>query len=163
MLYIFDLDSTLIAGYMDGADYAHVEALPGRIEKLAELRQAGHGIAIASNQGGIAFGYNSEGDFKEKLLKSLRVLKLPRDTPYKVCYHHPKASIEKYRDADGCARRKPSGLMIKELMQELGYSADQTMYVGDRPEDDKAAEHAEVAFMWERDFFGLGAENFMAR
>lgn len=157
MLYIFDLDGTLIHGYMDGIDYAHVQPLPRRIEKLAELRAVGHTVAIATNQGGIGFGYNSEGDFKAKLLEVLRVLKLSRDTPIKVCFHHPSASIERYRDPEGCARRKPNGLMLKELMQELGHTPATTMYIGDRPEDDQAAEHADVAFMWERDFFGPGA------
>lgn len=158
MLYIFDLDGTLIQGYMDGGDYAHVQPLPGRIEKLAELRVVGHTVAIATNQGGIAFGYNSEGDFKAKLLEALRALKLARDTPVKVCFHHPTASIERYRDPEGCARRKPSGAMLKELMQELGHTTATTMYIGDRPEDDQAAAHAEVAFMWERDFFRAGVK-----
>ena len=153
MLYLFDLDSTLIAGYMDGGDYSHVEALPGRIEKLAALRQAGHAVGIVTNQGGIAFGYNSEGDFEAKLAKSLQALGLAANTPYRVCYHHPKASLDQYRDEAGCARRKPSGAMIKELMQELGYSANQTMFIGDRPEDEQAADDAGVGFAWEREFF----------
>ena len=53
MMYLFDLDGTLIAGYMNGGDYAHVQPLPGRRKKLAELQSAGHTLGIVTNQGGI--------------------------------------------------------------------------------------------------------------
>lgn len=158
MLYAFDLDSTLIYGYMHQMDYAMVIAIENRPAKLAELRKEGHSIGIVSNQGGIAFGYNSEEDFQVKITKALHALDLPLNTPVKVCFHHPKASITKYADPEGCTRRKPSGAMIRELMTELGYTASDTMFVGDRPEDEQAAADAGVAFMWERDFFGPVAQ-----
>ena len=43
--------------------------------------------------------------------------------------------------------------MIRELMVALGYTADATMYVGDRPEDEQAAADAGVAFRWAAAFF----------
>ena len=64
MLYIFDLDDTLVKGYLfrPDKDYHAVELLPGVKERLESLWYQGHAIAIATNQGGIAFGYNSEDD-----------------------------------------------------------------------------------------------------
>jgi len=51
------------------------------------------------------------------------------------------------------ARRKPSGAMIREAMARYVYSASETLYVGDRPEDEAAARNAGVGFQWADDFF----------
>lgn len=65
MRYLFDLDGTLIASYMDRADknFAAVELLPGVAETWKHLRwETGNNMAIVTNQAGAAFGYNSEAD-----------------------------------------------------------------------------------------------------
>ena len=154
-LFAFDLDGTLVESYMDLStkNYHAVQLLPRRREALAELLAAGHLVAIVTNQGGIAYGYNSEADFEAKIAEVLRQLQLPSSTPIKVCYHHPKASIERYAEPAGCARRKPSGAMIRELMDELGVAPTSTTYVGDRPEDEEAARDAGCCFLTERQFF----------
>ncbi len=48
---IFDVDGTLIEGYMDRADkdFAIVKVLPGRRGKLDELLASGVKVAIATN------------------------------------------------------------------------------------------------------------------
>jgi D-glycero-D-manno-heptose 1,7-bisphosphate phosphatase len=155
MLYIFDMDGTVIESYMDrrDKDYHAVKPLPGVVEKLAALQAAGHQVAIASNQGGIAFGYNSEEDWRRKLGRAMVQLGLPADTPVAVCFSDARSKHPRYNKPDEVARRKPSGAMLRELMAQADATADQTMYIGDRPEDQAAAADAGVAFTWADDFF----------
>jgi D-glycero-D-manno-heptose 1,7-bisphosphate phosphatase len=157
-MMIFDLDGTLIEGYMDRRDkyFALVRVLPGRREKLATLQAAGVVIAIATNQGGVAFGFVTESQVQRKLAAVLTALALPTDTHVAVCYSHPKAKVAQYRRDD--PRRKPGGGMIRELSAATGVTLSDVLYVGDRPEDKQAAAAAGVSFRWAEDFFAPGEE-----
>lgn len=157
MLYLFDLDGTLISGYMDrpDRDFTQWAALPGRQEYLAQLRIHDHQVGIVTNQAGVAFGHVTEADVSTKLLAVLTALNLPLSTPIRVCYAHPTAPLAAYRDPALLARRKPSGAMIREMVALYPEQAAQgVLYVGDRPEDEAAARDADVTFAWARDFFG---------
>ena len=157
MLYLFDLDGTILRAYLDLPDknYHHVEVLPGRQEKLAALRKDGHTLGIVTNQGGIAFGYNTEADFWSKLHKVLQTLGLsPELVGVSVCFSDPRSKNPAYNDALDCARRKPSGAMIRERMAAQPVAAHEgVIYVGDRPEDEQAAQDAGVPFAWADAFF----------
>src|SRR5260221_14510121 len=63
-----------------------------------------------------------------------------------ICFTHPQAKIEEYRkDSD---RRKPGSGMLSDAMKALNRSKSDTLMVGDRPEDEQAAQNAGVAVMW---------------
>lgn len=160
-LYVFDLDDTLIDGYVKRHPYDRVEPLPGRVDKLDELLNAGHDIAIVTNQGGVAFGYNTEDQFHSKIYTALFKLGLSITTRYAVCFSDWRSNDKRYNKPEDCARRKPSGAMIHEVMRHFGILpqapdtlADLVLYVGDRPEDQQAAANADVPFMWAWEFFG---------
>lgn len=174
--YLFDLDGTLIVGYMDRADkdFAPVELLPGVAETWKRLRwETGNNLAIVTNQAGVAFGFTSEDDV---ILKFQRVasalgydwievhygadepLEMESLVPggegvlvFHVCYTHPKASVERYQEDNLVSdRRKPSPLMIREAMErQEGWP----IFVGDSAEDEKAARNAGIAFQWAGEFF----------
>lgn len=150
---IFDLDGTLIEGYMEREDknFAQVVVLPGRHEHLARLLAACIRIAIATNQAGVAFGFVSEAEVEQKLAEALDALGLSADTPVAVCYNHPKARVARYKRDD--PRRKPGGGMIKELVAAAGVELSKVLFVGDRPEDEQAANVAGVSFRWANDYF----------
>jgi D-glycero-D-manno-heptose 1,7-bisphosphate phosphatase len=152
-MVIFDLDGTLIEGYMDREDkyFALVRVLPGRREKLVTLLAAGVVVGIATNQGGVAFGFVTESAVKRKLAAAVNLLGLPPDTQVAICYSHPKAKIAQYRRDD--PRRKPGGGMLRELAAESGVNRNDVLYVGDQPEDKQAASSAGVSFRWAEDFF----------
>jgi D-glycero-D-manno-heptose 1,7-bisphosphate phosphatase len=156
MLHIFDLDGTLIESYMNPKrPFKRVAALPGRVDVLATLRQHGHTIAIATNQGGVAFGYNTEAEVQDKLMRARAALGLPPDTFVAVCYSDPRSSNPAYNQPMDCARRKPSGAMLREAMAAHPAAAHEgVLYVGDRPEDAQAAQNTGVPFQWEYEFFG---------
>jgi D-glycero-D-manno-heptose 1,7-bisphosphate phosphatase len=117
MLYPFDLDGTLITGYMErpDRDFTQWTPLPDRRERLAALREAGHQVGVVTTQAGVAFGHVSEADVSTKLVAVLSQLYLPLSTPVRVCYAHPTATIAHYRDPAQVARCKPSGTMIREV------------------------------------------------
>ncbi len=130
------------------------KVLPGRIEKLRQLHEAGHQIGIVTNQAGVAFGYVSESDVATKLRAVVKALHLPLTTPIAVCFAHPDASEEWYRDPREVARRKPSGLMIREIVHHYVQAATAgVLYVGDQSSDAQAAEAAHVKFVPANVFF----------
>jgi D-glycero-D-manno-heptose 1,7-bisphosphate phosphatase len=118
MLILYDLDGTLIRSYLDEPriPYETIELLPGRRERLAALLAQGHRVGLVTNQAGIAFGYNTEADAHEKIRETIEVLELPPDTPYRVCFAHPKSRNPRYNSPIQIARRKPSPAMIYEIM-----------------------------------------------
>lgn len=154
--YLFDIDDTLITGYLSRADkdYHTVEALPGRAERLRQLRAEGHQIGLVTNQGGIAFGYNSPADWERKLAAVLESLDLPATTPVACCFSDVRGKAP-WNTPEDAARRKPSGAMIGEVLAQIGASPAEAMFIGDRPEDQQAAAAAGVAFQWAHAFFGV--------
>src|SRR5262245_60784670 len=114
MLYCFDLDGTLISGYMDNPDkdYSRWDVLPGRRKKLAELQARGDKIVIITNQGGVAFGHVTEQEAWNKVYAAALACGLPPDTIRTYACFHDTRGLPRYSDPTMAARRKPSGAMI---------------------------------------------------
>jgi len=162
-LIIFDCDGTLTttksgATFRKSAD--DWQWLPSRLEKLHELKERDVLTAIATDQGGVAYGYMTE----EAITKEIDAVALETRGYRAICFTHPKATIERYKREDD--RRKPGGGMITEIMRwyAVGSGRPQTLsdvivnqedvlYVGDRPEDEQAAQAAACDFMWADEFF----------
>lgn len=162
-LIVADLDGTVIEGYMDAPkaerDFAKVAIFASAAGQIAAARAAGKKVAIATNQAGVAFGYQSVEETEAKFQRVAQLLgyraalvadgrqpirqPAPNELLVCVCYAHPDA--EPWRDT--LARRKPSGAMIREAAQAHGVPLEHTLYVGDREEDNKAAGDAGVAFL----------------
>lgn len=169
MLYAFDLDGTLIRSFMregpggDRPEYDLVEPMPGRRRRLAELRAAGNTVALVTNQAGVAFGYQTEEQVWTKLRVAKVMLDLPLETVAMVCFAHPKRS-----GPSACAdiqttgsrpcwdpgRRKPSGVMLRDLMALYGLGPAEVVFVGDMDSDAAAAADAGCTFVVAWDFFG---------
>lgn len=154
-LIIFDIDGTLTAT-ASGATFRKHAAdwkwLPGRLEKLKELKAQGIQLVVATNQGGVAFGHFLAKDILAELMRTLKEGGFTKAGLY-VCYNHPKAKIEQYRIEDH--RRKPGPGMLEEAMDDFDVDEEDTLFVGDRPEDEQAAKAAGCSFMWAKDFFGI--------
>ncbi len=134
---IFDVDGTL------------VETKSGA--KLRELRVQGVRLAVATNQGGVAFGFMRREDILVELIKMCKEVGIPPGGLY-ICYSHPKATIEEYRREDD--RRKPGPGMLQEAMNDFEADQHETLYVGDLPDDEQAAKNAGIDFVWASSFFG---------
>lgn len=163
MLYLFDMDDTLISGYMGNADRDYDEwmVLPGRKAALNRLLMRGDTICIVTNQGGVAFGHVTEEQADRKIEKVLRSLGLfnprwdgsPRPPQVYACYSDVRGRAP-WNSEEDAARRKPSGAMIREAMSDYPQAAALgVLMVGDRPEDEAAAQDAGVPFQWAYVFF----------
>jgi len=165
MLYLFDFDGTLVEDYMRRPDRAYFPAvpLPKRRAKIQTLILRGDTCAIVTNQGGVAFGYVTEAQAWEKIdsvfvplglaMQTVRSSGDPRPPLVYACFHHPTAPAP-YNDPRECARRKPSPAMLLEAMQDHNAPRVGTLYVGDREEDEAAAQAAGISFQWAHIFFG---------
>jgi D-glycero-D-manno-heptose 1,7-bisphosphate phosphatase len=163
-LFLFDLDSTLtesISGNKFPQTVTDRKWMPGRLEHIAQLVQAGKHTAIVTNQGGAAWGIFTPEEM-DAYLNNL-VWKAGMDAFY-ACYHD---TSEKARGSDrtikeltvpdlykGHERRKPGQGMLLQAMDDFGIHLYDTLYVGDREEDKIAAAAAGVDFEWAWSYFG---------
>lgn len=154
MLYIFDKDNTLVRpvgtnNNMPASKPSEQVLYDGVSERCEALRKEGHILAIASNQGGVAFGLVSRED----------ALAMMQDASDKIgaklfalCVVHPKG--EQLGMVRNSIYRKPGPGMIQYLMDALGFAPQDTVYIGDLDSDREAAEAAKVKFEWANEFFG---------
>ncbi len=142
--------------------------IPGRKEVLVALSRMSGGakrFVYISNQGGRAWGFFETEDMQAMIegwaadVGFAYVL---------VCYHDTsdnakkKARFKEYTEPDVYmslrsprvySRRKPGGGMIVEGMELLGVLPEHCVMIGDRPEDEAAAQEAGVDFTWADVFF----------
>lgn len=149
MLIILDMDGTLITRFHGTATprpYADVQLLPGVAVRVAALRQAGATLAVATNQGGVAFGYQTRAEVVTKLQRVAQALGYRRaiiadgttvvarpasDTLLMlIAYGHPDADDPALRTPAQLARRKPGGGMLREACALFGAAPADAVYVG---------------------------------
>jgi len=106
--------------------------LPGAIDALARLSQAGWTLALATNQSGIARGYYSV-DCMEAIHARLRELVAAKGGQLGLIVHCPHAPNE------GCDCRKPKPGMLLALAKHYQVSPSGLWFVGDSASDLAAA------------------------
>ncbi len=160
MLIIFDKDGTLVATRDNhpANALAEQEFLPGVVERCAALRAEGHTLAIATNQGGVAFGYFTAEEAHAVVAAAAEGIGA---RAYAICLTHPQGKIEALRRQSPF--RKPNAGMLHYLMDALGFAPADTLYVGDREEDRRTAQQAGVRFEWADAFFGRDGSGASAR
>jgi histidinol phosphatase-like enzyme len=187
MLYLFDIDGTLVRSFMrDGgaiADYDRVEVLPGRREAIARLyREKSTCIALVTNQGGVALGYQTKQQAAQKITQVLVMAGIsagpirvrpgavidetgfemaPYLAPFMpsayVSFGLPHATLPEYRVLDGDEWRKPGPGMLISAMRDWDHVRKDTVFVGDRDSDRQAATAADIAYVDAATFFEDGA------
>lgn len=159
MLYLFDIDGTLIRSFMrEGGkveDYDKVELLPGRLPKLASLERLESRFGLVTNQAGVAMGYQTEEQVYAKLGHVLAAVQFFGRYPTSVhcCVDHPKAKLARYRRDLGF--RKPDPGMILQARRLHHAPAEATLFVGDMDTDEQAAKSAGVNYFSAEEFFGV--------
>lgn len=166
-LYIFDLDGTLVEDHLEERDgklvpvedtpYTQPVPLAGARERLAALRARGARVSIATNQGGVALGFQTKAEAEARLSNAALVLGLLEPGPsvtFHMCLAHPNADDPKYRTEKALECRKPNGGMLRLAFRQQGIVAGASLFVGDRATDRMAAEDAGCDFMWAEDFLG---------
>lgn len=120
------------------------EFVPGAIDAMRRLKQAGYALVVVTNQSGIARGYYSEAQYQAltaAMQQALLDAGAAVDAVYH-CPHHPKGQLAEL--ALDCDCRKPAPGMILRAAKELNLSLPDSILVGDKPSDIEAARAAGV-------------------
>jgi D-glycero-D-manno-heptose 1,7-bisphosphate phosphatase len=164
-LAIFDIDGTLTEikpevlarkpRMVSPDNFGEQQPKPGVVDKLAELRDGGVNIALATNRGGVAWGFTTLEEAEALAHEAAELCGIP-DVRVYICPYHAKArgpkAVAEYAIDHEC--RKPNPGMLLEAMKDAGVSHDKTIFVGDYETDEQAAENAGVRFYWADEFFG---------
>jgi D-glycero-D-manno-heptose 1,7-bisphosphate phosphatase len=116
--------------------------LPGVIQGLAKLRDAGYALVVVTNQSGIGRGLYSEADYERlsaHMRQQLAEYGIELSGVYH-CPHHPTASVGAYRVE--CSCRKPKPGMLHDAARDLGLSLPESVLVGDKVSDIEAGRRA---------------------
>ena len=111
--------------------WSEFEFLPGSVEAIVQLSQAGYGLIVITNQAGIGRGYMTEADLQqihERMLAHLRAAGGEVMAIY-YCPHAPEAH---------CSCRKPKPGMLLQAAVDWQLDLDQTLLIGDSLKDIQA-------------------------
>ncbi len=128
-----------------------IELLPGVAAVLHRTAASGWCIVIVTNQGGVAFGYQTQAQAHATHRALLDALPVTVDASY-LCPHHPEGTVTRY--AIACPNRKPAPGAILDALDRFQAQPQECLFVGDQDSDRLAAEAAEVPFRWAGEFFG---------
>jgi D-glycero-D-manno-heptose 1,7-bisphosphate phosphatase len=121
--------------------------LPGVLEGLKLLKEAGFGFAIATNQPGPAKGqFSAEAVHRthHALVAALAEAGVAISS-VEVCWHHPEGSPDGVRELVGnCECRKPKPGLLLRALANGAFDPSTSWMIGDGPTDVEAAHHAKI-------------------
>lgn len=113
--------------------------VPGSIEAIAALSQAGYPVAVATNQSGLARGYYDEAVLEQMHDKMQGLLAEQGGRVDYIAWCPHVAD-------DGCDCRKPLPGMLLTILQHYGLRAEDCCFVGDSYTDHQAASAIRMPF-----------------
>ncbi len=130
-----DRDGTIIEdlGYL--GDPAGIRLIPGAMDGLRALQQAGFRLVLVTNQAGVARGLISEADVRrvnQRLAALLEGAGVRLAGMY-YCPHHPEHGPPEYRRECDCRKPKPG--MIHQAIRDLGLDSSRSVVIGDHVSD----------------------------
>ena len=120
------------------------QMLPGAVDGLQRLQDAGYLLVLVTNQAGIARGFYTQKHF-ERLSEHLENLLRAEGISFAGIYHcphHPDGAVERYRVVCNC--RKPAPGMLLRAAEELELDLAASVIVGDKRSDIEAGRAAGV-------------------
>lgn len=115
-----------------------MEYFSDSMKALQLLQSLGYELFVVTNQSGVGRGYFSLENvyvIHRQLQNDLRENKLNPFKDFAICPHSPE---------DKCDCRKPSGKMIKDLIEKYNLSPDHCYMVGDKVIDAEAGKNAGI-------------------
>lgn len=140
----FDRDGTLIEDMNYLRDPAGIKLMPGAVESVKKLREAGYRIIVITNQSGIARGMFTE-ETLEAIHGRMRKMFAEQGAVIDAIYYcpfldGPEATVEKYRcDSD---LRKPRPGMFLKAAKECNIDLSASWAIGDSDRDSQAGKAA---------------------
>ena len=118
--------------------------LPGVVQGLRALQDAGYALVVVTNQAGIARGYYTEADY-QVLTAHMQALLARHGVQFSGVYHcphHPTAGLGAYRV--DCSCRKPQPGLLLQAAVDLKLDLARSFIVGDKASDLQAGHAAGV-------------------
>lgn len=130
--------------------------IDGIEEAIWQYKNKGYLVYGVSNQGGVAHGFKTLEAVKEEFGETVNLFEKNPFECIIFCQHDEKGTVVPYNRRS--LLRKPSiGMLVWveiKTYQNLNIYVDwdNSLFVGDRPEDEQCAANANVPFMWISDF-----------
>ena len=126
-----------------------IDLMPNIENIIWHYRLAGWVILGISNQAGVAHGFKLPIEIENEMDATLNLFNQNPFHIVKFCYHDGKGKIEPYNHRS--LLRKPDIGMLAIMEAEAWNEGfvidwDNSLFVGDRPEDEQCAKNAGIAF-----------------
>jgi D-glycero-D-manno-heptose 1,7-bisphosphate phosphatase len=157
-----DLDGTVRRSksgktFIEGPD--DIEIIPGMKELIWKYKNDGWRLIFISNQAGVAYGFKDVIQVRAENRQTIDLLRKEGSTPVSIgifCPYDEKGKTEEY-DWRSLRRKPMYGMLVEaecKLVEEYDIFPDwnNSLFVGDRPEDEECAKAAGIPFMWAHDF-----------
>lgn len=130
------------------AHWSEFEFLPGAIEGMRLLQEAGYELIVVTNQSGIARGIFSESTYQTLTAKMKATLAEHGVVLTEVyfCPHHPTEGQGPYLMA--CECRKPAPGMLTQAIGDYGLNPAISLMIGDKASDIEAGRRAGVEHLY---------------
>jgi len=149
---VLDRDGTIIEECEYLSEPEQIALLPGVGAALRELREMGFGLVVITNQSSVGRGFFDQVQL-EGIHKHLRELLekegVHLDGLY-VCPHKPD---------DDCACRKPKLGLLQKAAEDLGFSLESSIIIGDKASDIEMGRTAGALTFLVRTGYGAQVEN----
>lgn len=142
--------------FIEGPD--DIEIIPGMKERILHYQSLGYLVMGVTNQGGVAHSLKPYKQISEENHATAILLGFPDDVIFEAIYYCPYHEKGNHPDfAFRSLHRKPYIGMLCQIESDLINAEiipdwDNSLFVGDRPEDEQCAKTADIPFMWAHDF-----------
>lgn len=156
-LVILDRDGVIninSQAYIKSATEWH--PIPGSLAAIAQLKEAGLLVAIATNQSGIGRGYYTKEDLRQihhKLATSLAKRNGSIDH-IEFCPHAPE---------EDCECRKPKPAMLATIGKKFHIPPTETIFIGDSLKDIEAGQNYGCDTILVRTGYGMETERQLSK
>ena len=139
-----DRDGTIIedVGYISSP--SQINFIPGSIEAIKKLNEAGYKVVVITNQAGVARGITTEVMVQtvDKVLHRKILSGGAHLDGIYYCPHHPEHGVYPYKQ--NCECRKPHTGLIKKATKDHQIDLSQSFMIGDKTSDVEAGKKAGV-------------------
>ena len=142
-------------GFINDAD--DIELMPGIEALLWKYRTLGYLVAVVSNQGGVAAGHKRPEDAEREMDRTISLFAKNPINIFKMCYFMPPpaGTVPPY-NMRSLTRKPDIGMLVLVETEAWHYDYvidwDNSLFVGDRPEDRECANRAGMRYKDINDF-----------
>lgn len=130
-------------------DAYDIELIPGVEKIIMRYVEMDYLVLGVTNQAGVAHGFKLAVEIEQEMEATLELFKFSPFHLIRACLHDAKGKVEPYNHRSLCRKPDIGALaMMEEECFHMGYIIDwdNSLFVGDRPEDEECAKRAGIPF-----------------